>query len=53
LLPVAVVPEQLLVASMRNDVIDDRRDAEFAFALALDTQWMLLEERGSLTTPAR
>ena len=36
-LPVILIPEELLITSMRDDVVDDRRFDVPSFLLALDT----------------
>lgn len=40
-LPILPIPEQILIATMRNDVINHRRRGQSLFLLALDTQRML------------
>ena len=39
-LPVILIPEQILVSPVRNDVVHHRRSGQPAFLLALDAQWM-------------
>ena len=39
-LPVLLIPEQILVTPVRNDVVHHRRSSQPAFLLALDAQWM-------------
>ena len=39
-LPVRMIPEQLLITTMWDDVIDDSGPRQFLFLQALDTQWM-------------
>ena len=39
-LPVILIPEQILVSPVRNDVVHHRRSSQPAFLLALDAQWM-------------
>ena len=42
-LPVALIPEQLLIAPVRDDVIHYRRGHQPAFCLTGYAQWMLAE----------
>ena len=43
-LPVSPIPEQCLVATVRNDVVDDRCLYVVAVSFALLTQWVCLQE---------
>ena len=52
-LPVAPVPEQLLVSPMRNDVIDDLCGSDSTFAFARRAQRVLAKEYGPRLAPAR
>ena len=40
-LPILPISEQILIATMRNDVINHRRRGQFPILLALDSQRML------------
>jgi hypothetical protein len=51
-LPVALVPEQITVSSMRRDVINDRGGNRPAVSAALGAQWMLAQEQRSRTAPS-
>ena len=43
-LPVVLIPEQLFVSAMRNDVVDHRSRREHAMRQAAHAQWMLLQK---------
>ena len=43
-LPVALIPEQFLVTTVRDDVIHHRGFHELPFLAALGTQWVVLKE---------
>jgi hypothetical protein len=50
-LPVGLIPKQRLVATMRDDVIDDRRDDRLVLLGALDAQRMGLQEESAGSAP--
>jgi hypothetical protein len=51
--PVALVPEQPLVATVRHDMVDHGRRHHAPLGLAGGTQWVLREERRPCAAPAR
>ena len=51
-LPVALIPEQSLVAPVRDDMIHHRCRNDLALCLAESTQRMLLQEKCTGLTPA-
>ena len=50
--PVCLIPEQPLIASMRDDMIHHRRGHNLALRLAEGAQRMLLQEKSAGITPA-
>ena len=51
-LPVVLIPEQLLISPMREDMIHHRRGHDLALRLAKGAQRMLLQEKSASLTPA-
>jgi hypothetical protein len=51
-LPVAFIPHELLITTMRLDVIDHRRSDSLSTLLMLHTQWMTLEVGSTCTLPS-
>jgi len=50
-LPIASIPEQNLIASMRYDVVNDRCRSDLAVFTAFPAQRVLLEEKAPRSPP--